>query len=44
MALVRAEPAFVEGLLATLVGWVRLANARHADLIGLDVPGRLAKW
>lgn len=44
LALVRAEPAFVEGLLATLVGWVRLANARHADLIGLDVPGRLAKW
>jgi CRP/FNR family cyclic AMP-dependent transcriptional regulator len=43
-ALVRSEPAFVEGLLATLAGWVRLANARHADLVGLDVPGRLAKW
>ncbi|MEA2524109.1 MAG: family transcriptional regulator, cyclic receptor protein, partial [Thermomicrobiales bacterium] len=44
LELVRSEPAFVEGLLATLAGWVRLANARHADLLGLDVPGRLAKW
>ncbi|MEA2582370.1 MAG: family transcriptional regulator, cyclic receptor protein [Thermomicrobiales bacterium] len=44
LELVRGEPAFVEGLLATLAGWVRLANARHADLLGLDVPGRLAKW
>jgi CRP-like cAMP-binding protein len=42
--LLRNEFTFVEGLLATLAGWVRLANARHADLVGLDVPGRLAKW
>jgi CRP/FNR family cyclic AMP-dependent transcriptional regulator len=44
LGLLRSEFAFVEGLLATLAGWVRLANARHADLVGLDVPGRLAKW
>ena len=34
----------VEGLLRTLAGQVRFANRRHADLLGLDVPGRLAKW
>ena len=44
LSLARSEPTFVEGLLATLAGWVRLANARHADRLGLDVPGRLAKW
>jgi len=44
LALVRSETAFVEGLLATLAGWVRYANARHADMLSLDVPGRLAKW
>jgi CRP/FNR family transcriptional regulator, cyclic AMP receptor protein len=44
LGLLRTEPAAVEGLLATLAGWVRRANARQADLIGLDVPGRLAKW
>jgi len=32
------------GLIATLTGWVRQANRRHADLLGLDVPGRLAAW
>jgi CRP-like cAMP-binding protein len=42
--LLRREPAAMEGLLETLAGWVRLANRRHADLVGLDVPGRLAKW
>ncbi|HEY7036518.1 MAG TPA: Crp/Fnr family transcriptional regulator [Thermomicrobiales bacterium] len=44
LELLRNEFTFVEGLLATLAGWVRLANARHADLMALDVPGRLAKW
>ena len=44
LALLRREPALVEGLLATLAGWVRLGNRRHADLLGLDVPGRLARW
>jgi CRP-like cAMP-binding protein len=31
-------------LLRTLAGLVRFGNARHADVLGLDVPGRLAKW
>jgi CRP/FNR family transcriptional regulator, cyclic AMP receptor protein len=44
MDLLGREPEAVRGLLATLAGMVRAANARHADLIGLDVPGRLAKW
>lgn len=44
LALLRREPAAVEGLLRTLAALVRHGNARHADLLGLDVPGRLAKW
>jgi CRP/FNR family transcriptional regulator len=44
LALLRAEPGVVEGLLRTLAGWVRHANARQAALLGLDVPGRLAAW
>ena len=43
LALLRREPAVVEGLLAALAGWVRLGNARHADLLGPDVSGRLAR-
>jgi CRP/FNR family transcriptional regulator, cyclic AMP receptor protein len=39
-----SEPALIDGLLATLADMVRAANARHADLIGLDLPGRLARW
>lgn len=38
------DPGAVEGVLRTLAGLVRAGNARHADVIGLDVPGRLAKW
>ena len=44
LTLLHNEPAFVEGMMKTLARWVRLANARHADLLSLDVPGRLAKW
>jgi CRP-like cAMP-binding protein len=44
LQLLRREPAAVEGLLATLAGLVRHGNTRHADFVGLDVPGRLAKW
>ena len=44
LALLEREPAAARGLLATLAGWVRRANRRQADLLGLDVPGRLAKW
>lgn len=42
--LLRREPALVDGVLRALAGLVRLGNARHADYVGLDVPGRLAKW
>lgn len=42
--LIRREPAFVDGLLKMLAGLVRAGNTRHADLLALDVPGRLAKW
>jgi CRP-like cAMP-binding protein len=41
---VLSTPTAVDGLLRTLAGWIRLANRRHADLIGLGVPGRVAKW
>lgn len=44
LGVLQAHPAAMEGLLATLAGMVRAANARHADLIGLDLPGRLARW
>ena len=44
LALLRREPALVEGLLRTLAGMVRAANARHVATVGLDVPGRLAAW
>lgn len=42
--LLKREPAAVEGVLHTLAGLVRAGNARHADFVGFDVPGRLAKW
>lgn len=42
--LIGREPQAVRGLLATLAGMIRAANTRHADLVGLDVPGRLARW
>ena len=38
------SPEAIDGLLSTLAGWIRLGNRRHADFVGLDVPGRLAKW
>jgi CRP-like cAMP-binding protein len=44
LALLRREPAVVEGLLRTLAGMVRVGNARHVTTVGLDVPGRLAAW
>jgi CRP-like cAMP-binding protein len=42
--LLQREPAAVEGVLHTLAGLVREGNDRHADVVRLDVPGRLAKW
>ena len=44
MDLIEREPEALRGLLATLAEMIRVGNARHADLVGLDVPGRLAKW
>ncbi|HEU0116505.1 MAG TPA: Crp/Fnr family transcriptional regulator [Thermomicrobiales bacterium] len=44
LALLRREPAVVEGLLRTLAAMIRAANARHVATVGLDVPGRLAAW
>ena len=44
LALLRQEPALVEPLLRSLAAMLRAANEREADLLGLDVPGRLAKW
>lgn len=44
LRLLEQEPAMVRGLLQSLASMVRASNARHADVIGLDVPGRLAKW
>ena len=43
-AVLERDSSVALGLVATLAGWVRQANRRHADLLGLDVPGRLAKW
>lgn len=42
--MIEREPMAVRGLLRTLAAMVRAGNARHADFVGLDVPGRLAKW
>ncbi len=44
LELLKREPMAVKGLLRTLAQMVRAGNARHADFIGLDVPGRVAKW
>lgn len=38
------EPAAVQAVLKSLAGMIRSSNERYADAIGLDVPGRLAKW
>ena len=43
-ALLQREPELVNGLLTTLAQLVRETSARYADVLGLDVPGRLAKW
>jgi CRP-like cAMP-binding protein len=44
LQLLRTDPGFVERLLKSLARMVRTGNARHAVLLTLDVPGRLAKW
>lgn len=40
----RVRAGVVDGLLHILAGMLRAANVRYADVLGLDVPGRLAKW
>src|SRR5579884_707992 len=42
--LLAGQPAVAMALLRTLAGMVRATNERLADLLSLDVPGRLAKW
>jgi CRP/FNR family transcriptional regulator, cyclic AMP receptor protein len=44
LTLLQANPRLIEGLLKTLADWIRRSNTRQAELLGLDVPGRLAKW
>lgn len=44
LALIEREPALSLGLLRSLAAMVRATNERLADLMTLDVPGRLAKW
>lgn len=41
---VAREPELALELLRALAGMVRATNERLADLLTLDVPGRLAKW
>jgi CRP/FNR family transcriptional regulator, cyclic AMP receptor protein len=41
---VEREPALAVSLLHSLAGMVRGTNERLADLLTLEVPGRLAKW
>jgi CRP/FNR family transcriptional regulator len=44
LALIAEEPALAMALMRTLTGMIRATNERLADLLTLDVPGRLAKW
>jgi CRP/FNR family transcriptional regulator/CRP/FNR family cyclic AMP-dependent transcriptional regulator len=43
LQLLRRSPVAVEGLLAALAGTIRRDSDELADLVALDVPGRLAK-
>lgn len=44
LQMVHCHPVVTEGLLRTLASLVRAGNERHADILGLDAAGRLAKW
>lgn len=44
LGFLRREPAATEGVLRALAALVRASNVRHATIVGLDVPGRLAAW
>ena len=42
--LIEREPALAMAMLRAVTAMVRAANERLADLLSLDVPGRVAKW
>lgn len=44
MGLLEREPAVAIAMMQSLTAMVRSANERLADMVSLDVPGRLAKW
>lgn len=44
LALLAREPAMALALLQAVTAMVRATNDRLADVLALDVPGRLAKW
>jgi CRP/FNR family transcriptional regulator len=44
MALLEREPSVAWALLRSLAAMVRATDERLADVLVLDVPGRLAKW
>lgn len=43
-ALIEREPTVAMGMLRAVTGMVRSTNERLADVLTLDVPGRVAKW
>ena len=43
-ALIEREPSVAMALLRAVTGMVRATNERLADILSLDVPGRVAKW
>jgi CRP/FNR family transcriptional regulator len=44
LALLEREPSVAMALLRALTAMVRATNERLADVLSLDVPGRVAKW
>jgi CRP-like cAMP-binding protein len=44
LELIEREPSVAMALLRTMAGMVRSTNERLADVLSLDVPGRVAKW
>ena len=44
LALIEREPSVAMALLRAVTGMVRSTNERLADVLSLDVPGRVAKW
>jgi CRP-like cAMP-binding protein len=44
LELIEREPRVAMALLRTMAGMIRSTNERLADVLSLDVPGRVAKW